>query len=233
MRVVFIGAGELSVETAKLLIDRDHEVIIIEENKDKIDDLSDVLDCSFLHGDGSKPMILDEADPEHADFLFCLTENDQYNIIAALVGRSLGYNEVIVHIHDEDYLNICSELGLERTITPSKTISRYLADTVAGIDILELSSLIKCDARFMMIQIDKTNKGSVADLNLQEGARVIAIYRNKHFMHVDSDSRLKINDEALILTHSDQLPELKERFVPQESSSNDHEGSKKDKKGNS
>jgi len=225
MRVVFVGAGDLSVETAKLLINRGHEVVIIEENKDKIDDLSDSLDCSFLHGDGSKPQILDEAGPEHADFLFCLTENDQYNIIAALVGRSLGYSEVIVHIHDEDYLNICNELGLERTISPSKTISRYLADTVAGIDILELSTLIKCEARCMMIQIDKTTEGSVADLDLPEGARVIAIYRNEHFMHVGSDSTLKTEDEALILTHSDQLAELKERFVPQESPDEDESAS--------
>jgi trk system potassium uptake protein TrkA len=230
MRIVFVGAGELSIETAKLLIERDHEIVIIEENKDKIESLSDTLDCSFLHGDGSKPHILEEAGPEHADFLFCLTENDQYNIIAALVGRSLGYSEVIVHIHDENYLNICNELGLERTITPSKTISRYLADTVAGIDVLELSSLIKCEARFMMIRIDKKTKGSVADLDLPEGARVIAIYRSKHFMHVDSDSTLKTEDEALILTHSDQLAELKERFVPQDSPDED-KSTKKSKEG--
>ena len=217
MRIIFIGAGDLSVETAKLLIDRDHEIVIIEENKDRIDSLSDLLDCSFLHGDGSKPQILEEAGPEHADFLFCLTENDQYNIIAALVGRSLGYSNVIVRIHDEDYLKICDELGLDHTITPSKTISRYLADTVSGIDILELSSLIKCEARCMMIRIDKGTKGSIADLELPEKARVIAVYRNKHFMHVDSDSTLEAEDEALILTHSDQLMELTERFVTKDS----------------
>lgn len=74
MRIVFIGAGELATETAKLLIERDHEIVIIEENEERIKRLSDSLDCSFLHGDGSKPQILEEAGPEHADFLFCLTE---------------------------------------------------------------------------------------------------------------------------------------------------------------
>lgn len=196
MRIVFIGAGELATETAKLLIERDHEIVIIEENEERIKRLSDSLDCSFLHGDGSKPQILEEAGPEHADFLFCLTENDQYNIIAALVGRSLGYSKVIVHIHDEDYLKICDELKLEHTITPSKTISRYLADTVSGIDILELSSLIKCEARCMMVQIDKQNRGQVSDLDLPAEARVIGIYRDNHFIHADPETPLRVRDEV-------------------------------------
>ena len=106
MRVVFIGAGDLTVETATLLLQGDHQIIIIETDKERIDELSDVLDCSFLHGDGSKPHILEEADPNNTDFLFCLTENDQYNIIAALVGRSLGYSQVILQIHDAHYLNL-------------------------------------------------------------------------------------------------------------------------------
>ena len=212
MRIVFVGAGDLSVETATLLIARKHEIVIIESDAEKIESLSDSLDCSFLHGDGSKPQILAEAGPEQADFLFCLTENDQYNIIAALVGRSLGYSRVVVQIHDVDYLNICQELGLEHTITPSKTISRYLADTVSGIDVLELSSLIKCEARCMMIEIDKQTKGKVADLELPDEARVICLYRDEQFMLTDADTSLQAKDEALILTHSKHLAELTKRF---------------------
>lgn len=112
------------------------------------------------------------------------------------MGRSLGYSKVIVHIHDEDYLKICDELKLEHTITPSKTISRYLADTVSGIDILELSSLIKCEARCMMVQIDKQNRGQVSDLDLPAEARVIGIYRDNHFIHADPETPLRVRDEV-------------------------------------
>ena len=40
MRTVFIGAGEVSLETAKALVKKGHEVIIIEADKAKIDELS-------------------------------------------------------------------------------------------------------------------------------------------------------------------------------------------------
>jgi voltage-gated potassium channel Kch len=84
MRTVFVGAGKVSIESAKGLIKKGHEVIIIESNKNKIDELSEEMDCSFLHGDGSQPKILLEANPEQADFLFCLTDNDQVNVIEGL-----------------------------------------------------------------------------------------------------------------------------------------------------
>lgn len=221
MRIVFVGAGDLSIETATLLVDRKHEVVIIESDKDKIDELSDLIDCSFLHGDGSKPHILSEAGPEHTDFLFCLTENDQHNIISALVGRSLGYGHVVVQIHDADYLKICQELKLEHTITPSKTIGRYLTDMVSGIDILELSSLIKGEARYLMIKIDKQTKGRVEDLELPDEARVICFYRDEVFHLADPESMMRIDDEAIILTHSRHLADLIKRFKPETSESDD------------
>jgi trk system potassium uptake protein TrkA len=91
MRTVFIGAGEVSIETAKALVKKGHEVIIIETDKAKIDELSEEMDCSFLQGDGSRPDILREVNPEQTDFLFCLTDSDQANLIASLVGRSLVF----------------------------------------------------------------------------------------------------------------------------------------------
>lgn len=221
MRTVFIGAGEISVETASLLVKRGEEVVIIEADRDKIEALSEVLDCSFLEGDGSKPQILEEVNPEKTDFLFCLTDNDQHNIIAALVGRSLGFDHVVVQIHDTDYLQICRELGLDNTIVPAQTIGRYLADMVAGVDILELSSFIKGEARFMLFRIDKRAPKEVGDLDLPESARVVCRYRDKEFSLADAQTRLKSGDEVLILTHSDNLGELTEKFRPEKSEEED------------
>ena len=221
MRTVFIGAGEISVETASLLVKRGEEVVIIEADRDKIETLSEVLDCSFLEGDGSKPQILEEVNPEKTDFLFCLTDNDQHNIIAALVGRSLGFDHVVVQIHDTDYLQICRELGLDNTIVPARTIGRYLADMVAGVDILELSSFIKGEARFMLFRTDERTRGAVGDLELPEGARVVCRYRDKEFSLADAQTSLKSGDEVLILTHSDKLGDLTEKFQPEKAEEED------------
>jgi len=214
MRIVFVGANPVAIRTAQLLIQRGAEVVFIEQDRDQIDAVADDLDCGFLHGDGSKPAILREANPEETDFLFCLTENDQLNIIASLVGRSLGFRRVVNSIQDPEFWSICRELGLEDTIDPTRTISRYLADMARGTDIIELSTAIRGEARVFSFVLREST--TLADLDLPSGAKAVCYYRQDAFHLVDEDTRLKADDEVIVLTHSRNLPELKERWQPEQ-----------------
>lgn len=214
MRIAFVGAGEVAVMTAKTLIQQKHEVIIIESNREKIDRLSEELDCSFLHGDGGKPAILLEVGPEQTDMLFCLADNDQANLIASLVGRSMGFTRVVTAIEDPDFEEICRELGLEETIVPARTTSRHLQNMVQGLDTVELSTVLKDEARFFTFIVEKEGAATVADLDMPEESRVICYYRDDKFNFSDDQTALEAGDEVIILTHSKHLQMLKDRWVP-------------------
>jgi trk system potassium uptake protein len=216
MRIAFVGAGEITVRTAELLIERDHEVIVIENNPERIEELSDILDCSFLNGDGSKPAILREVGPDQTEVLFCLSDSDQANLISSLVGRSLGFKRVIPSLQNPEFEVICRELDLKDAIVPSRTISRYLADMVEGVDILELSTVIKGEARFFTFTVDKEKGKRVTELDLPGNARVVCYYREGRFSLADEETRLRKGDEMVILTHSESIPDLTERWNPKE-----------------
>ena len=126
MRVIFLGATPLAVKTARALLDAGNEVVIIERNEERIKELHGQLDCAFLHGDGSRPDLLKQADPERTDVLYCITNHDQTNIIASLIARNLKVRRIVTLIEDEDFVPICRELGLEDTMIPLLTISRHL-----------------------------------------------------------------------------------------------------------
>jgi len=208
MRVVFIGTGVLAMATARYLLKRGHEVVIIERDKELIQELSLELDCGFLHGDGSKPAILREADPEHTDTLFCLTDSDQANIIASLVGRSLGFKRVVTKIDDAEFEHICLELGLEDTIIPARTVAGHLADICEGRDPLELSTMIRDEARAHSFVVREDQAGLLARLKLPEQTRVICIYRDDRLIFPESETVLEAGDEVVLLTHRDRLTEL-------------------------
>ena len=215
MRAVFIGASSLSLMTANLLLKRAHEVVVIDHDKDVVTTLPDQLDCGVLQGDGTKPAILREANPEGTDILFCLTGNDQTNIIASLVGRSLGFKRVVTKIVDPEFEHICIELGLEDTIIPSRTIGRYLADMAEGHDLLELSTMIRDEARIFSFFAREDHEGGVGDLTLPSDSRVICLYRDSKFIVPLEDTAIKRGDEVVIVTHQRNLKELKERWTVQ------------------
>ncbi|MBI1424220.1 MAG: TrkA family potassium uptake protein [Gammaproteobacteria bacterium] len=214
MRSVFIGASDLTLSTAQQLLKSGHEVVIIERDKARIEELSTEIGSGFIHGDGSKPAILREADPAATDFLFCLTDNDQNNILASLVGRSLGYPRVVTRIQDPSYEHICIELGLTDVIVPNYTIARYLADMCAGQNPLELSALIKADARIFSFVAREQDEGLLSELKLPENSRVIFFYRNEKFMLPETNTALQKGDEVVIIAHRKALPALESHWAP-------------------
>ncbi len=176
--------------------------------------MSEEMDCSFLNGDGSQPNVLDEVNPTATDFLFCFTDSDQMNVIAGLVGRSLGFKRVVTSIGDPQFEYICHKLGLEDTIIPSRTISRYLVDMVGGSENVELSSIIKGEARFFVLTAGKEDAVAAKDLDLPDAAKVICYYRDGKFSHADEETTFREADEVVILTHSKNLHALQERWQP-------------------
>lgn len=212
MRVVFVGAGPLTVMTARLMLERRHDVVIIERDAARIEELAEELDCGFIQGDGSKPAILREAGPGETDVLFCLTDDDQDNIIAALVGRSLGFKRVVTRIDDPEYEHICMELGLVDTVVPDRAIARLLVEIAEGRDPLELSSVARGGMRFRGVVAGPEEAGPVEALGLPARTRAVLVYRDGRPLLLDPGTEIKAGDELVLVTHVDDLPALGERW---------------------
>jgi trk system potassium uptake protein TrkA len=212
MKAVFVGASSTAIMTARSLLKRNHEVIIIESDKEKIDAISNEIDCGFLHGDGSKPSLQRETDPEKTDVLYCLSGHDQTNIIASLVGRSLGFAKVVTKIEDPSYEHICIELGLDVTIIPSRTIGRHLADMFEGRDPFEFSTMFRYDASTFSFVAQKKHVGEIRDLALPGASRIMCIYRNEQLIIPQDNELIKLDDEVIIITQQKNLQALHEQL---------------------
>jgi trk system potassium uptake protein TrkA len=208
MRLAFIGTSSLTLATAEMLLEAGHEVILIEKDKER-------FDAGFLHGDGTEPEVLRDAGPEDTDVLFCLLDSDQTNIIASLVGRSLGFQRVVPRIADLQFQRICNELGLENTVLPNKAVASHLVDLLHGEKSLEMSSLIRGDAEVFNFVVGEQDAGTVEELDLPPETRMICLYRDDAFTLPEKISELQAGDEVILVTHRNRLSELKKRFTRQ------------------
>lgn len=213
MRFVIVGAGTIALSLARLLLREKHDVVLVDPDKEKIDALSSEIDCGLIHGDGSKPVVLREIGPERTDMLLCLTSNDQTNILASLVGRSLGYPRVLTRIGDPEFEHICLELGLEETIVPTRAIGRVLFDVAEGRDVLEMTTMLRDVARVFSFVLHIEGTITVDELKLPELSRVICFYRNGQFCIPDDATKLRDDDEVVLITHVDNLKTLHEQWI--------------------
>ena len=223
MRVVFIGASTLTVTTARLAIERGHEVVIIELDQKRIDELSGELDCGFIQGDGSLPAVLEEVSPENTDFLICLTDNDQDNIIASLVGQEMDFDRVITRIENPDFDTVCKQLKLEDVFNPDRQVAHTLVDTIEGHNRARNTAELKGNLHFFKFHItDKTEKKLDA-LDLPQSTNVVCVFRGKE-AHLPSDlESLKEGDVVTLITRKDQLETLSSKFeLPQQPESKEN-----------
>ncbi len=213
MRFVFVGASEKAVRAAHLLCADRHQVVLIDIDRARLDELSATLDCAFLCGDGSRPHVLAEASMRDTDVLFAVTDDDRANLLASLVGRSLGAKRVVTGIHDPEYESICVELGLTDTIVPSRTIGRYLADMALGQDILELSSALRAEGRLFTFIVTACDAVPITKLCLPQNTRVMCYYRADAFLLPDGTTEFHVGDEVVLVTHGSNLPVLHQRWT--------------------
>ncbi len=191
---------------------KEHEVIIVEIDKNKIDELSEEMDCSFLHGDAATPGILKEVNPKTCDFLFCLCNDDQTNIITSLLGRSLGFKRVVTNIENPEMEQMCREIGLEDIIIPVQATTRHLENMIKGLDLVEISSVLKFGTRLYTFIAGEKEAVAADELGLPESARILFYYRDETLCFTDGQTRFEKGDEIVVICDTETLPELTERY---------------------
>jgi trk system potassium uptake protein TrkA len=214
MRVVIVGGGSLGARTARLLVERGYQVVVVEADAEEARTLGESVDCGVIHGDGTRPAVLGETDPAHSDALLTMTGNAQTNLIASLVGRSLGFPRVITRIDDEEFEHVTLELGLADTILPARTLGRYLSEIVEGHGILEMTGAIKGDARVFLFVAREQDELPIDELGLPVDARVSHLYRDGELVLAAPDRRLRRGDEVVVVCHRRQLEALRARWTP-------------------
>jgi len=211
MKIVIIGETALAVASAKMLVENDHSVVLVVEDREQAEELSDTLDCAVVHGNGAKPAIIKELNPEKLDVVFALSGSDQDNIIAALIGRSLGAKRVIPKINDPEFCPICRELDLEDFIVPNETISHHLKNIAESGAHLDLAANIRGGANIVTIRPEIDEHISVDELDLPDGAALVCIIRGDEVILRDIADEIRKGDELTIIAREDCLPALKKR----------------------
>src|SRR5918993_4756619 len=103
MRTVIIGAGEVGLNTARMLSHEGHDVVLIELDEALVERAAEQLDALVVHGNGASPRLLAEAGINRSDLLIAASSSDEANIIACLAAKAQDVPRTVARIHNPDY----------------------------------------------------------------------------------------------------------------------------------
>lgn len=133
MRVIIVGAGEVGYQIAKFLTYEGVDVVIIDRDGDKLRRIAEELDIATIEAEGSSPLAFKEAGADNADLLIGVTNSDETNMIACLLGKAMfNIKRRIARIRNPDYFFNKELLGKANLdINPAINPELEIAEAVA------------------------------------------------------------------------------------------------------
>ncbi|MCG8476635.1 MAG: Trk system potassium transporter TrkA [Cytophagales bacterium] len=137
MHIIVAGAGEVGFHLAKQLAHEQHDIVLIDTDKERLQYVANHLDVAAVVGNSTSFKVLLEAKIAKADLLICVTPAEETNLATAMIGKRLGVKRTIARIsnleflYDKEVLDL-KTMGIDSLISPeslaAKEIKRLLRE---------------------------------------------------------------------------------------------------------
>lgn len=218
-RVLIAGGGNIGSQLAQIL-ESHFRVKLIERDAERARYLSEQLDKTIvLHGDAADEDILVEENIDSVDVFCALTNDDEANILSAMLAKRLGARKAMSLINRPSYVELVESGMIDIAISPQQvTIGALLAHIRRG-DVVAVHSLRKGAAEALEAVAhgdEKTSKvvgRQIAQLKLPKGATIGAIVREDEVLIAGSELMIEPEDHVIMfLTDKNKVGEVERMF---------------------
>lgn len=215
MRIVIIGTGEVGTFLASNLSD-EHDIVIIEKDKHRIEYAKEHLDALVIHGEGDNPNVLKQAEIEKADIMLAVSGNDRTNILASIISHTIGIERIIARIRDPDYFEYPQAIQIPQitVVNSGMLVAEKIANLISTPFAWKTETLASGKIQMLKLRIEDNSPiegKKLSEMDPPEAWIFVAISRNGEISIPTGDTRLKKGDYVFALgipSISDKLEAL-------------------------
>lgn len=210
-RVMIVGGGNIGRRLARNL-EQHYQVKLIDHNKQNAKRLAAELhNTLILFGDATDADLLQAENIEDMDVFCALTNDDEDNIMSALLAKRMGARKVIALINRSAYVDLVQSGQIDIAISPAQaTIGSLLAHVRRG-DMAVVHSLRRgaAEALEAVAHGDATTSKVVGkrveQINLPRGATIGAIVRGDEVLIAHHDTVVESGDHVILFVVNKQM----------------------------
>lgn len=220
MNTLIVGLGEVGSHLAKVLSTEGHAVTVIDSDLERIRRITENLDVHAVHGDGSRPDVLDRADADTADLVLAVSNDDNANMLACLFGKRIGAKRTVLRVKD---------------MTPFRRFRTFfrknlMFDQILSLENLAATEIVKvvrenqavgvetfADGRIQMRRVKLGDDSPlvgvpVRDLKMPPNVLLAAIDRDHDVIIPGGDDVCEVGDEVLVLANRKAIAAFEKRM---------------------
>ena len=218
MKIVIVGAGEVGSHLAKMLRTSSNEVTVIDNDNERLQHISSLVDVGTVSGSPTSIDVLRSADVAGANLFIAVYPRamQHINIVSALIAKKLGAEKVVARINDEGYLTPENKL----MFYPEKVAADEIVEHLRHSSTADTMEFAHGKLQVVLFRIDEDSP--MLDIKIAEFStmmreekvdfRVIAINRNQDTLIPRFDTKFQFHDLVFIITKREGVPVLMKHF---------------------
>jgi trk system potassium uptake protein TrkA len=204
MRIAVAGAGAVGRFVARDLLERGHDVVLIEQNKDLVDARKDELGVNWVVGDACEPYTLDEAVLSSCEVTVAATGDDEDNLVISLLAKQeFAVPRVIARVnHPANEWLFNETWGVDMAVSTPHLLTSLVEEAVSVGDLVRLLNLEHGKVSLLEVTLDEESPAegkTIADLAIPPDCTLVAVVRERHVITPRGETPLHAGDEVLAL----------------------------------
>lgn len=221
MKVVIAGGGSVGTSIALDLIDRHHEVTLMELVAATAEKLKASLPgVTVVNADACEYASLAAADVRSADVMIAATGDDEDNLVVSWLSKQeFGVPRTISRINNARNEWLFTESwGVDVSVSTPALITSLVDEAVEVGSIIQLMTLAHGRMRLLEVTLGPTSPAVIQDLTLDElrlpdSMRVVAVVRNEQPLQPSPNMKFLEQDHVVLIARVDATDECTNVFV--------------------
>jgi trk system potassium uptake protein TrkA len=212
-RVFIIGAGKIGFQTAKRLIRRSPElrICIVEEDKAKSERIaSELPEVLVICGDGADSELLLSEGVDNADGFVAATEQDETNLMLAVLGKTLGASKSIAVVKRSNYLGMTEHIPVDSIVNRNQSLAQAIIRYVrypGSSRVITLFEEISSEALELTLSDTSPVAGkTLMDLHMPAGSVIGLIERGEEVLIPTGKTELQGGDKIVLFSSMETMP---------------------------
>lgn len=221
MKIIVVGAGKVGYSLAERLSQDEHDVYVIEKDKDRIKNLENNLDVNLVYGSGSDLGLLQEIGAADIGMLIAVTDSDEVNMLACIMGKAAGIPKTIARVRNLDYeseenRHIRTNLGIDLFINPEMVTAQEIfkiLKTPAALDVEDFANgsvrLVEFKLRTPIPELGMPLRNIQT---LPKDVLIVGVMRGGEMIIPNGNTTLEYMDNVFFLGAKESIAEIEEHL---------------------
>ena len=194
MKIIIIGSGNFGIKLAKQLNEKNHDVIIIDNNKDNFSGLGLNFSGIKIEGMGYDKTVLEKAKISECDIVIACSSSDSINAVVGNIAKNVYHVPfVIVRMYDSLKAKIFSSMGLYPISITSLGVEEIM-EIIQEERIYKVKEIGKEGALYK-VKATSILEGFNPNELMEKGKyEMISIVRENHTFFVSEIERIEVSD---------------------------------------